>query len=400
VAAPPAYGYSILTHQAVIDASWEKDLKPLLLQRFPGATEEELWEAHAYAYGGSIVQDMGYYPFGNTFFTDLTHYVRSGDFVHNLIKASKTIADYAFALGALAHYNADIYGHPIGTNKAVPLVYPKVRAAHGDVVTYAEDPVAHIKTEFGFDVLQVARGHFAPQAYQEFIGFKVSKDVLKEAFQETYGLELNKVFVNLPLAIGTYRYTIRRMIPELTIAAWEAKKSNIREARPGITRREFIYRMNKASFHAQWGRGYEQPGFFARIMAGMIRLLPKIGPLRPLAFKPPTPEAEELYLESFNITVENYTDMLRQVQQRALDLTNLQLDTGLPTKPGSYNLTDETYAELLEELTGTDFKHINPALKADILDFYQSVRIPKEKEEAENWAEIQQHLAKLAAVQL
>jgi len=398
--AQPAHCYSILTHQAVVDAAWDKSLQPLLRKRFPNATEAELQQAHAYAYGGAIVQDMGYYPFGSAFFTELTHYVRSGDFVLNLIHASKTLNEYAFSLGALAHFNADIYGHPMGTNKAVPLVYPEVRAAYGNTVTYEENPVAHVKTEFGFDVLQVARGNFAPEAYQDFIGFKVSKEVLKEAFEETYGLELNDVFMNLPLAIGSYRYTIRTIFPELTKAAWMAKKSDIQAAQPGTTRRKFIYRMSRASFHAQWGRDYERPNLFARAMAWVIRVLPKIGPLRPLAFKPPTPAAEELFYKSFNMTMDKYSAMLNQMRQHAPHLANLQLDTGRPTEPGAYKLTDETYAKLLKKLASSDFKHLTPSLQTDIMHFYHHARPLQPVKEEDDWKDVQERLAKLEAAQL
>ncbi|RDV14180.1 hypothetical protein DXT99_16505 [Pontibacter diazotrophicus] len=398
--APAANSYGILAHQAVVDAAWEESLKPLLLQRFPDATEEELQKAHAFAYGGSIVQDMGYYPFGSVFFTNLTHYVRSGDFVLNMIKASETLNEYAFALGTMAHFNADIYGHPIGTNQAVALVYPEVRAEHGDVVTYEEDPIAHIKTEFGFDVLQVARGGFAPEAYRNFIGFEVSEEVLKKAFVETYGLELNKVFLDLPLAIGSYRYTIRNLFPRLTKAAWQAKKSEIQEAQPGATRRKFVYRMNKAKYHENWGKNYERPGFFARVLAWIIKMLPKIGPLRPLAFKPPTPEAEELFLKSFNVTVDNYIAMLSQMGPGEPAMENMQLDTGKLIAPGQYESTDEAYAELLEELSGNDFEHVTPALQVNILQFYQHARAPHQEKEIEDWEETQELLARLKAMQL
>ena len=106
-----AFSYSVLTHEAIIDSVWDTSIKRLLLKRFPDATPERLVEAHAYAYGGSIVQDMGYYPFGSQFFSDLLHYVRSGDFVLNLIRDSQDLNEYAFSLGALAHYAADNTGH-------------------------------------------------------------------------------------------------------------------------------------------------------------------------------------------------------------------------------------------------------------------------------------------------
>ena len=399
-AAGPASSYSILTHQAVVDAAWDKSLRPLLLKRFPKATEAELNQAHAHAYGGAIVQDMGYYPFGSAFFTELTHYVRSGDFVANLIKGSNTLDEYAFSLGALAHFNADIYGHPIGTNKAVALVYPEVRAEHGDVVTYAEDPVSHVKTEFGFDVLQVARGNFASEEYQNFIGFQVSKELLKEAFEETYGLELNDVFLHLPLAIGSYRYTIRSIFPELTKAAWMAKKQEIQKAKPGVTRRQFIYRMSRADFHDKWGRAYERPGLFARAVAYVIRILPKFGPLRPLAFKPPTPEAEELFYKSFNVTVDKYSAMLNRMMRHEPTLENMELDTGSPTEPGAYTPTDETYATLLEKLAKSDYKRLTPALKADILRFYKHARAPRQQKELDEWKETQGYITALEAKQL
>ncbi|WP_266203270.1 zinc dependent phospholipase C family protein [Pontibacter kalidii] len=395
--AQPAKAYGVLTHQAVVDAVWDNSLKPLLLRRYPNATEEELKKAHAHAYGGSIVQDMGYYPFGNTFFTDLTHYVRSGDFVKSLLRHADTVEELGFALGAMAHFNADIYGHPIGTNKAVPLVYPKVQREHGHTVTYADDAISHIKTEFGFDVLQVARGSYAPEAYQEFIGFEVAKELLEEAFLETYGLELGEVFTSLPLAIGSYRYTIRGIFPELTKAAWQAKKSEIQEAQPGVTKRQFTYRMSRAGFHEQWGREYERPHFFARAAAWVIKVLPKVGPLRPLAFVPPTPEAEELYLESFNVTVDKYGAMVRRLGQRPPQLQNLQLDTGKPTRPGSYPLTDETYAELLKKLAKGEFKQADKALQRHLLLYFEEAKAPdgSDKEALKEWKEVQKHLVLL-----
>src|SRR5579864_7510213 len=179
--APAAEAYSVLTHEAIIDASWDRELKPLLLARFPGTTDDQLRDAHAHAYGGAIIQDMGYYPFGSKFFSDLTHYVRSGDFIVALIRESQDLNEYAFALGALAHYAADNQGHPIGVNRAVPILYPELGSKFGKTVTYWDNPLSHIRTEFGFDVLQVAQGRYATDQYRKFIGFKVSKPLLERA---------------------------------------------------------------------------------------------------------------------------------------------------------------------------------------------------------------------------
>src|SRR3974390_2968945 len=124
--APDCAGYSVLTHEAIIDAVWKDGIEPLLLTRFPDATPEELLQAHSYAYGGAIIQDLGYYPFGSKFFSDLTHYVRSGDFVLALIEESKDLDEFAFALGALSHYAADNSGHRLATNLAVAITYPRL----------------------------------------------------------------------------------------------------------------------------------------------------------------------------------------------------------------------------------------------------------------------------------
>ena len=201
--ARPARAYSVLTHEAIIDSAWSTDIQPRLRARFPKASEEELRKAHAFAYGGCIIQDMGYYPFGSKFFSDLVHYVRSGDFVAALLARAGTLEEYAFAFGALAHYAADVNGHSLAVNRAVPIEYPKLAQKIGPVVTYADNPPAHIKTEFGFDVLQVARGRYAPQAYHNFVGFEVSKDLLEAAFHDIYGLKMDEVFLSDGLAFGS-----------------------------------------------------------------------------------------------------------------------------------------------------------------------------------------------------
>src|ERR1700758_451569 len=185
----PGFSYSVLSHEAIVDALWDISLKPALLAHFPNATREELKTAHAYAYGGAIIQDMGYYPHGSMQFSDLTHYVGTGDFILALIAESRTLNELAFAFGALSHYVSDCDGHRFATNVAEPMLYPSVRKKHGTYVTYEQDPVAHLKTEFGFDVLEVAKGRFAPQAYHDFIGFDVATGVLQRAFRDTYGLD-------------------------------------------------------------------------------------------------------------------------------------------------------------------------------------------------------------------
>ena len=240
-------GYTVLTHEAIVDSVWDTSMRQLLLKRFPDATPEELEEAHAYAYGGCIIQDLGYYPFGSHFFSDLTHYVRSGDFITALIRDSQDLNEYAFALGALEHYASDTEGHRIATNRAVPMLYPELRRKFGIDVTYWDNPVAHIRTEFGFDVLQVASARYASERYQSFIGFQVSRDVLERAFLETYGIEMKDIFGNVSLALGSYRYSIGSIVPGMTRVAWSMKKAQLKKEIPGITRKKFLYNLSRSS---------------------------------------------------------------------------------------------------------------------------------------------------------
>src|SRR5579862_3129239 len=170
--------YSVLTHEEIVDLLWTDQIRPLLLKRYPGLSEEQITEAHAYAYGGAVIQDLGYYPFGNREFSDLVHYARSGDFVLELLRQSQDANEYAFALGALSHYVADISGHP-AVNQAVAMRYPKLRAKFGNSVRYAQGATAHLKTEFGFDTLQVAKNRYASDQYHDFIGFKVAQSLLE-----------------------------------------------------------------------------------------------------------------------------------------------------------------------------------------------------------------------------
>ena len=227
-----AYGYAVLTHEAVIDSAWD-NIKPALLKRFPQTTPESLEEAHAYAYGGCIIQDMGYYPFGSHYFSDLTHYVRSGDFVQALLHEAQDVNELAFALGALAHYAADNNGHPLAVNRAVPIEYPKLRAKFGNEVTYEDDIASHLKTEFGFDVIEVAQGNYAAKSYHDFIGFQVAKDVLARAFHDTYGMELKDQFTSLDLALGTYRRTVSAILPEAAKVAWSHESRSDRHRASG-----------------------------------------------------------------------------------------------------------------------------------------------------------------------
>jgi hypothetical protein len=372
----PSVAYSVLTHEAIIDASWDTDIRPLLLKRFPNATKEDLRNAHAYAYGGAIIQDMGYYPHGNKFFSDLTHYFRSGDFIEALLRDSQDLNDYAFAIGAMAHYAADNSGHRLATNLAVPMLYPELKKKYGSVITYEDNPISHVKTEFGFDVLEVAKGRYASDAYHDFIGFAVAAPLLERAFLETYGLQLTDVLKDESKVINSYRRDVSSLIPKATRIAWKLKQDDIQKDLPGVTRQKFLYNISRASYEKQWGRDYTKPTFGETFLAFLIRVLPKIGPLRVLAFRTPTPQTEKLFEESFNVTLDRYRALLAQLRKGEADLSNDNFDVGETTPRGKYRLADAACAELLDRIAQNNFANASLELRAELSRFYASPEAP------------------------
>jgi hypothetical protein len=384
----PAAAYSVLAHEANIDALWDSAIRPLLLRRFPATTREQMLDARAYAYGGSVIQDLGYYPFGSRFFSNLLHYVRSGDFVETMLRDAKNVDEYAFALGAMAHYAADNTGHPEAVNRSVALMYPKLRAKYGDSITYAQARAQHVIVEFSFDIVQVAAGAYVTDSYHRFIGFQVAKPVLERAFHDTYGLELPDVFADEDLAIGTYRRAVSEILPELTRAAWRDKKDEIARLVPGVTEERFVYRYTRQQFEKDFGANYRKPGLFARFLGFIYRVLPKIGPLQPLSFKAPTPEAEKLFTESLADTRARYAAALNAAAAGRLNLANTDFDTGRPSAQGEYPLADKTYAQLLDKLKDRKFESVPAALRANIKSFYSRGTPPKN---------VQRHLAALSS---
>jgi hypothetical protein len=364
--------YSVLTHEAVVDASWQKYIRPLLKQKYPAATDSELRVAHSYAYGGCMIADMGYFPFGSKYFTNLAHYVRTGDFVMALISESQNLNEYAFAMGALSHYMADKYGHSLGTNYAVPLMYKKVGKQYGKVATYEENPIDHSRVEISFDVLQIARGNYATQAYHDFIGFNVAKPVLERAFMKTYGQDINVVFGDLDMAISTFRWAVKSLLPTVTRAAWVSKKDDIKKSNPTATSRSFHYKMKRKDYELEFGKTREKPTFKENVIAFIIKILPKVGPLRALRIKEPDSVSEKLFIASFDTVSHHYMRAIVALQQGEIKLPNVDFDTGKPIVYGEYNLTDETYDEMVGKLQASKFNDLTASLKENILSFYNS----------------------------
>src|SRR3984957_19327907 len=363
--------YSVLTHEEIVDLAWKDSMVPLMKKRFPAATDDDLKKAHAFAYGGSLVQDMGYYPFGNKYFSDLTHYVRTGDFVATLIHEAETANEYAFALGALAHYAADNAGHP-AVNQAVAMEFPSLRKKYGDILTYEAPPPARIRAEFGFDVTEGAKNHYTSDAFTDFIGFEISQSLLERVFPKGYGINFNDVIRNEDLAIGPFRRAVSVVIPEMTRVALLARRKEIVKNTPSAAKQKYLYYLSRASYEKEWGSSYRRPGIGGRFLALILKIIPKIGPFSALNFKIPPQPAEDLFVKSIDDTVRSYSAFLKETAQGNLQLSDKDCDTGHETSRGEYALSDQTYARLLNNLTASQFKQVRPGLRENILAYYEN----------------------------
>ena len=367
------FSYSVLTHEELIDLAWNGSIRPLLLAKFPGATETQLHEAHAYAYGGCLIQDMGYYPFGKVFFSNLTHYARAGDFVVWLLQNARTINEYAFAIGALSHYLGDSIGHSHAINPATAVEFPKLERKYGKSVAYDQSPHGHIRTEFAFDVQELRNHEFAPPSYLTFIGFKVPSKFLERGFRSIYGFDIRELVGRSRPALRSYRTSVRSIIPAFAKAEIVLHRNQFPPHPDDEAYRIFSTRVARTSYERHWKRKHYGPGIKAHLLAILVFLVPKIGGAADLAIKIPTPETDEWYLRSVNQTVDEFHKMLGELASDpdpALSLANVDLDTGYTVRRGEYSLTDKTYDQLIERLTSKPDRPLPEALRKNILQFY------------------------------
>jgi hypothetical protein len=372
--------YSVLTHEQLIDLTWKDLLVPLIEKRFPQTAAADLNEAHAYAYGGCAIQDLGYYPFSNKFFSNLTHYVRSGDFVANLLRDAKNANELAFALGALSHYVGDTVGHHDAINRATAIAFPKLARKYGAAVAYDQNPHAHIRTEFAFDIDQLSKRRLAPGAYLRFIGLRVPNRLLAQAFEETYSLPLREIVGPGRPAIQSYRTSVRSFLPRFAYAETVLHRNGFPPDIPNESFQEFLDRIEGADFQTVWNRYRRQPGIKTNLLAILIRFLPRIGALSDLAIKVPTQETQDLYVKSVNHTIKVYGGFLQELSAAPRfrePIPNFDLDTGEPTRPGAYALTDKTYAALLHKLVNYPQRAVAADLRQNILDYFRAAKNPE-----------------------
>ncbi len=394
----PAQGYAVLTHEQIIDMAWTDSIRPLLLSRYPGLTEDELNEAHAYAFGGSAIQDMGYYPFSKEFFSDLAHYVRTGDFIASLFRNARNANELAFAIGALSHYVGDSIGHSECINPATAIEFPKLAKKYGRLVTYDESPHGHIRTEFAFDIDQLDQHRLAPAAYLRYIGLHVPVPQLERAFYETYGLHLREVLGPEFPAMRSYQSSVRRFIPRIA----HAETVLHHNSPPDVHDEAFAVFQNNvqnADYQMRWSGARKGPGFITHSLAVFIFILPKIATLSDLAIRGPNEETQQWYVQSVNHTLTQFREILHNLSEHpgsALALANRDLDTGELVRPGSYKLTDETYATLLHRITTQPNRQVPFGIRRDLLAFYADPNAPiVTKNNHRAWARVQSELLTL-----
>ncbi len=388
--------YSFLTHEQLIDLTWKTSIRPVLLARFPNMTEAQLHEAHAYAYGGCAIQDLGYYPFGNGFFSDLTHYVRSGDFISSLLRNARTPDELAFAIGALSHYIGDTQGHADAVNPAVAVEFPKLERRYGPSVAYDKDPHAHVRTEFAFDINEIGKHRFAPSAYLRHVGLEVPGDLLRRSFYETYGLDEVHILGHHHQTLRAYRFAVRSFLPRIAYAETLLHKKSMPDDLPGVPFDELKAQLAQADFENGWDQYRKKAGIGTHMLAGVIVIVPKVGPLSYLSIKGPTAATEESYVESVLRSTAALRKSLSQLGTAEQAIPNRDLDTGAKVKPGGYRLTDQTYVELLDTITRHPEARIPAGLKDDINAYYADPNAPiSTKKKPEQWAKVQRELVVL-----
>ena len=394
---PPARAYSLLTHEQLIDLTWQSSIVPLIRSRYPSVNDKQLEEARSYAYAGCVVQDIGYYPFGDEFYSNLTHYVRTGDFVVHLYRAAKNPNELAFAIGALSHYIGDNIGHAQATNRAVPVEFPKLAAKYGSVVSYGEGEHAHVQTEFAFDINEIAHRRFAPARYLRHVGLNLSTEQLATAFYDTYGLSEDFSRARFRrVNVSGFRFAVRSFIPRIAYAVTLLQRRHMPPDSGSPDQQKLTAEVAQVAAENNWAHYRRKPGIGTYSLAGLIFILPKVGPLKLVAVKGPTSATEEEYVRSVNQSVDALKATLERFGKPHQTLPNRDLDTGAPTRPGGYRLADETYAKLLHRLVADPKHTVPPGLKADIEGFYANPAAPiRTRKDPQKWAQVQAGLETL-----
>jgi hypothetical protein len=202
-------------------------------------------------------------------------------------------------------------------------------------------------------------------------------------------VELKDVLAHADLTIGSYRFAISQLIPHMTEVALQTHKKDLIHEKPDFAKKEILYRLSRSGYEKEWGKDYKKPGVGTRLLSTLLRYMPKFGPFKGLAFENPTAQTEDLYIKSINTTVDQYRALLEGEKNHSLVLPNRDLDTGNETQAAEYSLADDTYAQLLAQISGRKFDRVSPELRENILRFYSDLSAPIEtKKNTVHWQSV------------
>ena len=358
----PADGraFSVTAHQGVVDQAWGLTLVPLIRQRFPNATDRELTEAHAYARGGSISPILVLSARESFVFRPAA--LRSHRrFRQPSVNWGQLSGRICVRLGMLGHYEA-----PAGIRKRpifrCPSSIPsssRNTATPSPMRTHPRAPTNSIRCAAG------RSSQRNTDLFEHSIDFKVPRDALERAFAETYGLQLNDLFDNYDIAIYTYRWGFRTIINEGTGIAWALYRKDIESNEPGVTSKEFVREISRGDFERQFGKAFLEPGYLPRFVGFLGTLVPDVGPLKRLPFKPLPDSVQKLYFRAYRHASERYVHEVAAICANKAWLENINLDTGRADKSGEYAPADEAWVDLLELHDKSHFANVRDDLASD-----------------------------------
>jgi hypothetical protein len=393
VAPPHTYAYSILTHEQLIDLLWSSDILPMLHTRFPDARPEDLRLARKYAYGGALLADAGYYPKGEPYTANLTHYVLAGDFVTNLFRNATDVYELAFAVGALTHYVGDTIGHSTATNPSVAIAFPNLVKPGGTqigtdglpeaIVTYEDGEAQYKQVEVGFDINSLNHKRFIPKKIMDRIGFDVPLQQFTYAFYQTYGLQVDFTHTDSSLNLHAYAGDAKGVITEGIYAIASKHKKDGPDESSIAELPEFQAMIANAEAEGHWNKYKRAGGFESKAMIVVLGVDPAI----PIArVEMPITTTQRMYIRSVLQSVKLLKQILKtpvapterfiplwpsdQSNSSPTSLPNFNLDTGHLEPSRAYRLTDDAYFDLLGRIVANPTWPIPPSTKTAIQTYF------------------------------
>lgn len=250
---------------------------------------------------GALGPDLGYFPGGHRFLSDLAHLVRSGDLTRMLVESARTPRERAFAWGWVTHVLGDQTIHPLVGRGVGELL-------HGDreiFVDGAREQTAHVQVETGLDAFY---SHLFPEMRHRkmapvFNGTSIR--FLARAYQRIYGVPMDPT-----LFLASHLSTVRMSVQGLISI--------------GVMSTALLVRpVSGPMAGARW--------FLQRALSAVKGGVGKESLL--MAYLNPIPPAGWL-MEAVGEVVESFVPrFLVHFQDRCQGLANANLDTGMVEEP-------------------------------------------------------------------